>query len=421
MRYYIIAGEASGDLHGSNLIRGLRAEDPEAVFRFWGGDFMLDAVTNDVDSSTCGAFSAEQGETVASNMKDLSATNVVGSSTFGAFSAEKGETAATEMPAGLVKHYREGAVMGVSDVLAKAGRLMANVRLCKRDIMAWKPDVVILIDYPGFNFKIAEYAHNKGIKVFYYIAPKTWASREGRNRKLRKYVDKLFIVFPFEKPYFDKNCIPYIYKGNPLIDAVDSHGYRRPCEEPYIAVLPGSRKGEISRMMPVCMEVADRLGCKVIVAGAPARSAADYDAYIAGRRNVELVFGRTYDVLKYADAAVINSGTASLEAALIGTPQVVGWSASGLTIFVARRILKVGDHISFISLGNLILGRGAFRELIQKDFSADKVEAEVRRLMTDADCRARMLSDYADIRAALGGAGASRAVAKAMIESLTIS
>lgn len=421
MRYYIIAGEASGDLHGSNLIRGLRAEDPEAVFRFWGGDLMLDAVTNDVDSSTCGAFSAEQGETVASNMKDLSATNVVGSSTFGAFSAEKGETAATEMPAGLVKHYREGAVMGVSDVLAKAGRLMANVRLCKRDIMAWKPDVVILIDYPGFNFKIAEYAHNKGIKVFYYIAPKTWASREGRNRKLRKYVDKLFIVFPFEKPYFDKNRIPYIYKGNPLIDAVDSHGYRRPCEEPFIAVLPGSRKSEISRMMPVCMEVADRLGCKVIVAGAPARSAADYDAYIAGRRNVELVFGRTYDVLKYADAAVINSGTASLEAALIGTPQVVGWSASGLTIFVARRILKVGDHISFISLGNLILGRGAFRELIQKDFSADKVEAEVRRLMTDADCRARMLSDYADIRAALGGAGASRAVAKAMIESLTIS
>ena len=392
MRYYIIAGEASGDLHGSNLIRGLMAEDPEAVFRFWGGDLMLDAVTNDVDSSTCGAFSAEQGE-----------------------------TAATEMPAGLVKHYREGAVMGVSDVLAKAGRLMANVRLCKRDIMAWKPDVVILIDYPGFNFKIAEYAHNKGIKVFYYIAPKTWASREGRNRKLRKYVDKLFIVFPFEKPYFDKNRIPYIYKGNPLIDAVDSHGYRRPCEEPFIAVLPGSRKSEISRMMPVCMEVADRLGCKVIVAGAPARSAADYDAYIAGRRNVELVFGRTYDVLKYADAAVINSGTASLEAALIGTPQVVGWSASGLTIFVARRILKVGDHISFISLGNLILGRGAFRELIQKDFSADKVEAEVRRLMTDADCRARMLSDYADIRAALGGAGASRAVAKAMIESLTIS
>lgn len=421
MKYYVIAGEASGDLHGSNLIRGLRAEDPEAVFRFWGGDLMLDAVTNDVDSSTCGAFSAEQGETVASNMKDLSATNVVGSSTFGAFSAEKGETAATEMPAGLVKHYREGAVMGVSDVLAKAGRLMANLRLCKADIEAWRPDVVILIDYPGFNLKIAEYAHRKGFKVYYYIAPKTWASRAGRNRRLRKYVDRLFIVFPFEREYFDRHRIPYTYKGNPLIDAVDSHGYRRPCQEPYIAVLPGSRKGEISRMMPVCMEVADRLGCKVMVAGAPARSAADYDAYIGRRRNVELVFGRTYDILKYADAAVINSGTASLEAALIGTPQVVGWSTSALTIFVARHILKVGDHIDFISLGNLILGREAFRELIQEDFRADNVEAEVRRLTGDADYRARMLSDYADIRSELGGAGASRAVARAMIESLTIS
>ena len=218
MRYYIIAGEASGDLHGSNLMKGLYAEDPEAEVRFWGGDLMLAAVSE----------------------------------------AGAGRGA-------LVRHYREGAVMGISDVLGKAGRLLGNVRACKADIAAWRPDAVILIDYPGFNFKIAKFAHGAGFKVFYYIAPKTWASREGRNRKLRKYVDRLFIVFPFEVPYFEKRGIPFVYKGNPLVDAVDSHVYSRPVEGSYIALLAGSRKGEISRMMPVCMEAADRLGCKVVV------------------------------------------------------------------------------------------------------------------------------------------------------------
>ena len=371
MRYYIIAGEASGDLHGSNLMKGLYAEDPEAEVRFWGGDLML-------------AAASEAG-------------------------AGRGA---------LVRHYREGAVMGISDVLGKAGRLMRNVRACKADIAAWRPDVVILIDYPGFNFKIAEFAHKAGFKVFYYIAPKTWASREGRNRKLKKYVDRLFIVFPFEVPYFEQRGIPFVYKGNPLVDAVDSHVYSRPVEGNYVALLAGSRKGEISRMMPVCMEAADRLGCKVVIAGAPARSEADYAPYIAGRQNVELIFGRTYDILKYADAAIINSGTASLEAALIGTPQVVCWSGSGLTVFVARHIFRVGDHLSHISLGNLIVGREAFRELIQKDFTADAVVAEVRRLTGDDAYRARMMSDYADIRSALGGTGASRAVAREMIKLL---
>ena len=371
MRYYIVAGEASGDLHGSNLMKGLYAEDPEAEVRFWGGDLML-------------AAAAEAGP---------------------------GRGA-------LVRHYREGAVMGISDVLSKAGRLLGNVRACKADIAAWRPDAVILIDYPGFNFKIAEYAHKAGFKVFYYIAPKTWASREGRNRKLKEFVDKLFIVFPFEIPYFEQRGIPFVYKGNPLVDAVDTHDYSRPVEGDYIALLAGSRKGEISRMMPVCMEAADRLGCKVVIAGAPARSEADYAPYIAGRQNVELIFGRTYDILKYADAAVINSGTASLEAALIGTPQVVCWSGSRLTVFVARHIFRVGDHLSFISLGNLIVGREAFRELIQEDFTADAVAEEVRRLTGDADYRSRMLDDYRDIREALGGTGASRAVAEAMIKEI---
>ena len=371
MRYYLIAGEASGDLHGSNLIKGLHAEDPAAECRCRGGELMQ-------------AAGAE-----------------------------------------LVHHYKEGAVMGLTDVLAKAGKLLRSLRDCKRDIAAWGPDVVILIDYPGFNMKIAKWCHARGIRVFYYIAPKTWASRAGRNRKLKAWVDRLFIVFPFEIPYFTKEGVPFVYQGNPLIDAVDGHAYARPVEGRYIALLAGSRKGEIRRMMPVCMAVADRLsalplwkGVRFVLAGAPARCEADYAPWIAGRPNVDLVFGRTYDVLKYADAAVINSGTASLEAALIGTPQVVCWSTSPLTAWVARKILHVLDHIKYISLGNLCLDRLAFRELIQEDFTPDAVAAEVQRLVEDGPYRERMRADYAEIRDALGGSGASRAVARAMIDEL---
>jgi len=371
MKYYLIAGEASGDLHASNLIKGLREEDHEAVFRFWGGDLMLEASGSE--------------------------------------------------PGALVRHFRDCAVMGVTDVVAKAGKLLGNLSFCEKDILAWKPDVVILIDYPGFNMKVAGFCHARGIRVFYYIAPKTWASREGRNRKLKAWVDKLFIVFPFEIEYFKSKGIPFTYVGNPLLDAVDSHSYVRPCEGRYIALLAGSRKGEIKRMMPVCMEVADRLGCRVVIAGAPARQASDYEAFIAGRKNVELVFGRTYDVLKYADAAIINSGTASLEAALIGTPQVVCWSTSPLTAFVARYVLRVLDHIKYISLGNLCLDRLAFKELIQDDFTVDKVCSELERLTADRDYREKMLSDYGLIRQSLGGAGASRAVARAMIDELKLS
>ncbi|MBO5546857.1 MAG: lipid-A-disaccharide synthase [Bacteroidales bacterium] len=371
MRYFLIAGEASGDLHGSNLVKGLLAEDPAAECRCWGGDLMQAA------------------------------------------------------GAQLLHHYREGAVMGITDILRSAGKLLRNLRTCKADIASWQPDVVILIDYPGFNMKIAKWCHARGIRVFYYIAPKTWASREGRNRKLKAWVDRLFIVFPFEIPYFTQQGIPFIYKGNPLVDAVDGHAFVRPAEGRYIAMLAGSRKEEIGRMMPVCMAVADRLSAlpgwedvRFVVAGAPARSEADYLPFMAGRTNVELVFGRTYDVLKYAGAAVINSGTASLEAALIGTPQVVCWSTSPVSAWVARHILHVLDHIRFISLGNLCLDRLAFRELIQEEFTPEAVASEIRRLVEDGAYRQRMLSDYADIRQSLGGSGASRAVAGAMIEEL---
>lgn len=371
MKYYLIAGEASGDLHGSNLMKGLLSEDPRAQMRFWGGSLMEAA----------------------------------------------GGTK--------VRDYKDTAVMGLSDVLRSLGKISRNLRDCKADILAWQPDVVILIDYPGFNMKIARFCHEHGIRVFYYIAPKTWASREGRNRKLKAWVDRLFIVFPFEIPYFESRRIPFIYKGNPLIDAVDGHEYNRPLQQKYIAILAGSRKGEISHTMPNAVKMADSLHAlpqyadyKFIVAGAPARSMEDYAGYIGDRDYIEVLFGRTYDVLKYAEAALINSGTASLEAALIGTPQVVCWSTTFITAFMAKYALRVLDHIKYISLGNLILDRAAFRELIQYDYTAAEAGAEIRRLIEDLPYRRKMLSDYAEIRALLGGSGASRAVAKAMIEEL---
>ncbi|MCQ2145761.1 MAG: lipid-A-disaccharide synthase [Bacteroidales bacterium] len=390
MRYYIIAGEASGDLHGSNLMKGLYQEDSSAQIRFWGGDLMDEVYR---------ACASEDG-------------------------------------GGLVHHYREGAVMGITDVMAKAGRLLANLRSCKEDILAWKPDAVILIDYPGFNMKIAKFAHEAGIKVFYYIAPKTWASREGRNRKLRSYVDRLFIVFPFEIPYFESRNIPFTYRGNPLLDAVDnspamsesraSFLERNALEDrPSIAILAGSRKAEVSRTLPVAIEVADRMhalaeysGYDFLVAGAPSRSEEDYRAIIGNRDYVRLVFGETYGVVRHSRAAIINSGTASLEAALIGTPQVVVWSTTPFTAFIARKVLRVLDHVKFISLGNLIADKLVFRELIQEDFTAEMVCAEIRRIMEDASYRNEMLSGYAQIRDALGGKGSSGAVARAMIEEL---
>ena len=371
MRYYLIAGEASGDLHGSNLVKGLRAEDPEAVLRCRGGELMQ-------------AAGAE-----------------------------------------LATHYREGAVMGFTDVLGSAGKLLRSLRDCRQDILDWKPDVVILIDYPGFNMKMAKWCHARGIRVFWYIAPKTWASRPGRNRLLKAWVDRLFIIFPFEVPYFTEQGVPFVYRGNPLVDAVDAHEYIRPVEGRYIALLAGSRKGEIHRMMPVLMDTADRLSAlpgwedvRFVVAGAPARSEADYQHFIAGRENVSLLFGRTYDLLKFADAAVVNSGTASLEAVLIGTPQVVAWNTSRLAIWLGRHMLRIQDHINYISLGNLCVDREAFRELVQEDFTPEAASEEVRRLVEDAAYRDRMRADYAEIRRLLGGSGASRAVARAMIEEI---
>ena len=383
MKYYLVAGEASGDLHGSNLMRGLYARDPEADMRFWGGGLM-DAVYREHQSGT-----------------------------------------------GLVKDYREGAIMGIWEVLLQARKLLGRVRSCEDDIAAWKPDVVILIDYPGFNFRIAEFAHKAGFKVFWYIAPKVWASRENRIKKLKAYVDKLFIVFPFEIDYFRRKGVDFIYKGNPLIDAVDRSPalletreafldrHRLP-DKPMVALLAGSRSGEIKSMMPVYLEMAARLHAmpayadlQFVVAAAPGRTPEDYDLAEAGDY-VHLVFGDTYGVLRHVRAAVINSGTASLEAALIGTPQAVGYKIAPITYLIGRIILK----IKYISLANLVIDRAAFKEYLQNYLTPENLVTEVRRLLEDDNYRARMAADYAEVREKLGGTGASEAVAGSMIAEL---
>ncbi len=417
MKYYIIAGEASGDLHGSNLMKGIYAEDPQAEIRFWGGDLM-DSVWAATES---GALRGSQDR----------ATPLAAE---GGAHEGGGIVLAPSEGSGLVRHYKEGAVMGFVEVLAKAGKLMKNVKFCKQDILEWHPDVVILIDYPGFNFKIAEFAHKAGFKVFYYIAPKVWASREGRIKKLKAYVDKLFIVFPFEKPYFDAKGIEYIYKGNPLVDAVDDSPAMSQSrsefmiengleDSPLIAMLAGSRKGEISTMMPVLTEFAAKMHAlpqykdyKFLIAGAPARSMADYEKWLTQENSsyVKILFGKTQHIICHADAAVVNSGTASLETALFGTPQVVGYITNPITYMIAKKIVK----IRYISLGNLIVDKLAFKEFIQDDCNPDALVKEIRALIEDTDYRNQMLQDYAEMRTLLGGSGASAAVAKAMIEEL---
>lgn len=438
MRYYIIAGEASGDLHGSNLMKGIYAEDPQAEIRFWGGDLM-ESVWAESEPVSPGA-GVGGGFTDRATPLAAGTGEWLGNSPVDCFNEPArsagvgGVVSETVLPSGLVRHYKDGAIIGFVEVFVKARMLLGNVSFCKKDILQWKPDVVILIDYPGFNFKIAEFAHKAGFKVFYYIAPKVWASREGRIRKLKAYVDKLFIVFPFEIPYFTKKEIPFIYKGNPLIDAVDGSRAMNETKEdflkrnsledrPIIAMLAGSRKGEISTMMPVLTEFASKMreipqyaDHQFIIGGAPARTMSDYEPWLTedNRKYIKVLFGETQSIIRHAEAAVVNSGTASLETVLFNTPQVVGYIGNPLTYQIAKRIVK----LKYISLGNLIIDKGAFKEFIQDDCNPDKILAEVRSLLENEDYRNRMLDDYADIRNALGGSGASAAVAGAMIEEL---
>jgi lipid-A-disaccharide synthase len=373
MNYYLIAGEASGDLHGSNLMRGLKQADPAARFRFWGGDLM-----------------AAQGD-------------------------------------GLVKHYKDTAVMGFFEVLVKLRAVLRNIRFCKKDILAHRPDVLILIDYPGFNFRMAKFAKRRGIKVFYYIAPKVWAWKEKRVHRLRKYVDKLFVIFPFEMEYFKRWGIDACYAGNPLVDSIDE----RPAQgesfrvfiernklpdKPIVAVLAGSRVMEINYVLPRLLPLASQFpGYQFVVAGAPSIEEAQYAIYLRDGR-FRIVYNQTYPLLAQAAAAIVASGTATLEAALIGTPQVVCYGGNEISYQVAKRLVRT----KYISLVNLIMDAPVVTELIQHGMSAENLQKELQAILPGGEKRPTLLAHYGQLRAKVGGRGASLRVATEMVKQLTM-
>ena len=373
MRYYLIAGEPSGDLHGANLMRGLAKADPEAEFRFWGGDMM----------------------------------------------AEAGGAA------NLVKHYRETSFFGIADVLANLGTIARQMRECREDVLRFAPDVLILIDYPGFNVKMAEFAHRHGLKVFYYIAPKLWAWKEWRVKALRRFVDRLYIIFPFEKEYFRRKGIDAAFEGNPLMDAIARRRESFPSAEefrrengldgrPAVALLAGSRRSEIRANLRFMAELAERIPDRqFVVAGVSWIDRAEYDRCTAGTA-VRYVFDKTYELLAVAEAAVVTSGTATLETALLDVPEVVVYGVPWIYEKLKPYVLK----IPYVSLVNLNLGREAVREIVQCRPSVEYAEAELRAVLEGGAERERMKADFAELRRIIGGDGASERFAARMVEDL---
>ena len=373
MRYYLIAGEPSGDLHGANLMRGLAKADPEAEFRFWGGDMM----------------------------------------------AEAGGAA------NLVKHYRETSFFGIADVLANLGTIARQMRECREDVLRFAPDVLILIDYPGFNVKMAEFAHRHGLKVFYYIAPKVWAWKEWRVKALRRFVDRLYIIFPFEKEYFRRKGIDAAFDGNPLMDAIARRRESFPSAEefrrengldgrPAVALLAGSRRSEIRANLRFMAELAERIPDRqFVVAGVSWIDRAEYDRCTAGTA-VRYVFDKTYELLAVAEAAVVTSGTATLETALLDVPEVVVYGVPWIYEKLKPYVLK----IPYVSLVNLNLGREAVREIVQCRPSVEYAEAELRAVLEGGAERERMKADFAELRRIIGGDGASERFAARMVEDL---
>ena len=367
MKYYIIAGEASGDLHASNLMKELKEMDAQAEFRGLGGDRM------------------------------------------------KGEGAA------LIKHIRELAFMGFTEVIMNLRTILRNIAECKDDIEKWKPDVVILVDYPGFNLRIAKHAHEIGLKVFYYISPQVWAWKKGRVKQIRQHVDEMYCILPFEKDFYRQWSYKVNYVGHPLLDVIgDDHLPSIPDEisridKKIIAVLPGSRKQEITRMLPVMLEAGERLGpdYHMVVAKAPAQPDELYEEFVSGSENVTLVRDQTYPLLSVAWSAMVTSGTATLEAGLFRVPQVVCYKGGNVSYQIARRLV----NIDFISLVNLIMEKEVVKELIQQEMNAESLTAEIKKL-NDPTVRARLELDYLALRDRLGGPGASARTADHMWEAL---
>lgn len=373
MKYYLIAGEPSGDLHGANLIRGLRRADPDARFRFWGGDRMA---------------------------------------------AEAGREC-------LAKHYRETSFFGIVQVLRNLGTIRRQMAECRADVEAFAPDVLILVDYPGFNMRMARWASERGLKTFYYIAPKVWAWREGRVRAIRRFVDRLYVIFPFECDYFPRHGIEPVFEGNPLLDAIEARRRGFPSadefrrrngldERPVVALVAGSRRAEIRDNLPLMARLARRFPDRqFVVTGVPWIERAYYERHMAGS-DLRLLFDQTYETLAAAEAAVVTSGTATLETALIGTPEVVVYRTLRLQVWLRPYVLKV----PWVSLVNLNLGREAVAEIIQSDLRVERAEHELRAILRGGEKRERMLADFAELRAVMGGPGASDRFARRMVEEL---
>lgn len=363
MKYYLIAGEASGDMHGANLMKGILKADPQAQFRFWGGDKMA----------------AVGGE------------------------------------ANLGRHYKTTSFFGIAEVAAHLPEIFAQMRECKRDVEAYAPDVLILVDYPGFNFRIAKFAHNKGIRTYYYISPKVWAWNESRVKLIRKYVDRLFIIFPFETGYFAKKGIETVFEGNPLVDVLEEEMQNMPSREeflcangipvdkPLVALLAGSRKSELKYNLPFMVELARQFPqWSFVVGGVKWLDRGLYDRII-GDGPVKYICDQTYPLVRYADAAVVTSGTATLETALLNTPEVVCYSKDKFSMNVGRMLVKV----PYISLVNLVMGREVVRELIQWYMTLPNAVEELTAIMPGGAKREAMLADFEELRRIIGGPGAS--------------
>lgn len=375
MKYYIISGEASGDLHGSNLMKGLKARDPEADFRFWGGDLMQ-----------------QQGGR-------------------------------------LVKHYKDLAFMGFVEVLLNIWTILGNIRFCKKDITAYQPDALILIDYPGFNLRIAKWAKARGIKVLYYISPQIWAWHSSRVHGIKASVDKMFVILPFEAPFYEQYGFPVEFVGHPLMDVVHEvapePGFRARhnlSKAPIIALLPGSRKQEIDRLLSVMLQVVPLFPeHQFVIAGAPAQRAIAYwqileKVYLrpGDRERVKFINNQTYLLLQEAEAALVTSGTATLETALFEVPQVVCYKGSPLSYLIARQLVNV----KYISLVNLIMDREIVKELIQDECWPERIAEELQKLLQPEE-RERIAADYKLLKEKVGSPGASLRAAGKMYEYLT--
>ena len=371
MKYYIIAGEASGDLHGSNLMKALYEEDSTANIRFWGGDLMQ----------------------------------------------KVGGT--------LVKHYRELAFMGFVEVLFHLKTILNNIKICKRDITDFQPDVIVFIDYPGFNLRIAKWAKAKGFKTHYYISPQIWAWKENRITEIKRDVDKMYVILPFEKDFYEKkHHYPVEFVGHPLIDAIHNHPaveaslFRKENqlnEKPIIAILPGSRKQEITKMLSVMLSVVrDFPDYQFVIAGAPSQEFAFYERFITNE-NIKFISNKTYYLLSNATAALVTSGTATLETALFKVPEVVCYKGSSISYQIAKRIIT----LKFISLVNLIMDEEVVTELIQDDCNTRRITEELEKIL-DPQYRQKLLEKYDVLEAKLGGIGASKKTAQLIVEDIKL-